>query len=229
MAKRYSRGAALPSGGRAQVIGVRRASAAFRAAVDRRRRRATLIRTGNGGRRMRAFLLGAILAAASGAAAPAQDTAAQIKEVISDQIEAFRVDDVATAFSFASPAIRDLFGTADRFGEMVREGYPMVWHPGRRPLRRPPGARRQGAAAGAGDRRGGSAPSARVRDGPARRRLADRRGAAARRGRDTSLRGRFVRGGGAPASGSREGSRSAGAWRSAAFAASLRRKRACAR
>jgi hypothetical protein len=79
---------------------------------------------------MRAFLLGAILAAASGAAAPAQDTAAQIKEVISDQIEAFRVDDLATAFGFASPAIRDLFGTADRFGEMVREGYPMVWHPG---------------------------------------------------------------------------------------------------
>ena len=34
---------------------------------------------------------------------------------------------------------------------------------------------------------------------------------------------------GAPASGSREGSRSAGAWRSAALAASLRRKRACAR
>ena len=38
-----------------------------------------------------------------------------------------------------------------------------------------------------------------------------------------------ARTGGAPASGSHEGPRSAGAWRSAAFAASLRRKRACAR
>ena len=23
-----------------------------------------------------------------------------------------------------------MFGTSGRFGEMVREGYPMVWHPG---------------------------------------------------------------------------------------------------
>ena len=50
--------------------------------------------------------------------------------MISDQIAAFEADDFATAFSFASPGIQDLFGSADRFGQMVRQGYPMVWHPG---------------------------------------------------------------------------------------------------
>ena len=64
------------------------------------------------------------------AAAAAQDSAAAIRGVISDQIAAFRADDVATAFTFASPDIRGLFGTPDRFGAMVREGYPMVWRPG---------------------------------------------------------------------------------------------------
>jgi hypothetical protein len=49
--------------------------------------------------------------------------------VISDQIAAFRADDFATAFSFASPNIKRLFGTSERFGEMVRSGYPMVWRP----------------------------------------------------------------------------------------------------
>jgi hypothetical protein len=67
------------------------------------------------------------------AAAPparAEDAAAAIRRVISEQIAALEADDFATAFTFASPGIRELFGTPDRFGAMVREGYPMVWHPG---------------------------------------------------------------------------------------------------
>ena len=53
-----------------------------------------------------------------------------IESVIGAQIEAFRKDDFATAFTFASPNIRSMFGTADNFGLMVRRGYPMVWRPG---------------------------------------------------------------------------------------------------
>lgn len=63
-------------------------------------------------------------------AAPAQDNAApQIQDTIQSQIEAFRADDFATAFSFASPGIQRIFRTPQNFGLMVREGYPMVWRP----------------------------------------------------------------------------------------------------
>ncbi|SEO04082.1 protein of unknown function [Salinihabitans flavidus] len=63
------------------------------------------------------------------ASAPlAQETA--IQGVISDQIARFQADDVEGAFEHASPGIRRLFGTAERFGAMVRQGYPMVWRPG---------------------------------------------------------------------------------------------------
>ncbi len=52
-----------------------------------------------------------------------------IRTVINDQISAFRADDFATAFTFAAPNIRMMFQTPDRFGQMVREGYPMVYRP----------------------------------------------------------------------------------------------------
>lgn len=59
--------------------------------------------------------------------ASAQDS--EIRTVISAQIEAFQADDVATAFTFASPGIQGLFGSPERFGVMVQRGYPMVWRP----------------------------------------------------------------------------------------------------
>lgn len=52
-----------------------------------------------------------------------------ITETIQSQIEAFLRDDFDTAFTFASPMIQGIFGTPQRFGAMVREGYPMVWRP----------------------------------------------------------------------------------------------------
>jgi hypothetical protein len=52
-----------------------------------------------------------------------------IAQVIRDQIAAFQVDDFATAFTYASPTIRQLFGTSERFGQMVQQGYPMVYRP----------------------------------------------------------------------------------------------------
>ncbi|MEQ9260381.1 MAG: DUF4864 domain-containing protein [Roseovarius sp.] len=53
----------------------------------------------------------------------------EIEAVISSQIDAFLADDFETAFSFASPMIKDIFRTPERFGQMVRQGYPMVWRP----------------------------------------------------------------------------------------------------
>ncbi|WP_291729862.1 DUF4864 domain-containing protein [Leisingera sp. F5] len=52
-----------------------------------------------------------------------------VTAVIGSQISAFLNNDTETAFSYASPSIRRIFGTPDRFGEMVRQGYPMVWRP----------------------------------------------------------------------------------------------------
>jgi Domain of unknown function (DUF4864) len=60
----------------------------------------------------------------------AQNADDAIQGVISQQFEAFRADDFGRAFEFASPAIRGRFGTTENFGQMVREGYPMVWRPG---------------------------------------------------------------------------------------------------
>ena len=53
-----------------------------------------------------------------------------IEATISAQIDAFLDDDFARAFTFASPNIQSLFGTSERFGNMVQNGYPMVWRPG---------------------------------------------------------------------------------------------------
>lgn len=62
-------------------------------------------------------------------AGPALANPADWRGVITRQIEAFRADDFATAFTYASPAIKGIFGTPEVFGQMVRQGYPMVHRP----------------------------------------------------------------------------------------------------
>ena len=52
-----------------------------------------------------------------------------IQNVIGNQIEAFKVDDIDKAFTFASPSIQGIFRTPENFGRMVAQGYPMVWRP----------------------------------------------------------------------------------------------------
>ena len=52
-----------------------------------------------------------------------------IQQVITNQIDAFRHDDDGRAFGYASPGIQFMFGSADRFMEMVRQGYQPVYHP----------------------------------------------------------------------------------------------------
>jgi hypothetical protein len=57
------------------------------------------------------------------------DEAGDIKAVIGDQIHAFEANDITTAYSFASPMIRSLYPSAEVFGAMVQQGYPMIWRP----------------------------------------------------------------------------------------------------
>ncbi|MEP6740209.1 MAG: DUF4864 domain-containing protein [Caldimonas sp.] len=58
----------------------------------------------------------------------AADTKA-IRTVVEAQLDAFASDDAKRAFSYAAPSIREMFGTPDRFLEMVRVGYPVIYRP----------------------------------------------------------------------------------------------------
>ena len=59
----------------------------------------------------------------------AQAQEADIRGTIDRQFEAFKLDDFATAFGFASPSLQRFFMTPENFGRMVTQGYPMVWRP----------------------------------------------------------------------------------------------------
>ncbi|WP_435311784.1 DUF4864 domain-containing protein [Primorskyibacter sedentarius] len=80
---------------------------------------------------MRKLIFGLIAAIAIAGSVTAQTTPdPDIESVISSQLDAFKEDDFARAFTFASPSIQGMFGTPENFGTMVRRGYPMVWRPG---------------------------------------------------------------------------------------------------
>lgn len=51
------------------------------------------------------------------------------RAVIEAQLEAFRNDDGGTAFGYASPTIKSVFGTPENFMQMVVQGYPQVYRP----------------------------------------------------------------------------------------------------
>lgn len=81
---------------------------------------------------LRALLLVAILLGCPVASAqsplPAPDAKA-IRDVIEAQLDAFRKDDAPRAFSLATPGIREVFGTPEKFMEMVRGSYAVVYRP----------------------------------------------------------------------------------------------------
>jgi hypothetical protein len=68
-------------------------------------------------------------AASASADAVDADAGQAIRQVISDQMAALRDDDYERAFTYASPSIQRVFRDAERFGRMVRDGYPMVRRP----------------------------------------------------------------------------------------------------
>ena len=65
--------------------------------------------------------------AASPAISPADALA--IRKVVEAQLDAFRRDDAAQAFSYATPGIRELFGSPETFMAMVKASYPVVYRP----------------------------------------------------------------------------------------------------
>jgi hypothetical protein len=54
---------------------------------------------------------------------------AEIRAVINRQIEAFRRDDAQEAFKLVSPAVRETFGTPERFLDVVRASYGAIVRP----------------------------------------------------------------------------------------------------
>ena len=65
----------------------------------------------------------------AGAQHPSPPDRAAIRGVIQQQLDAFQRDDGTAAFGYASPMLRNLFGNAEIFMEMVRQGYPPVYRP----------------------------------------------------------------------------------------------------
>ena len=73
-----------------------------------------------------AALLVALSLAFSGTSAIADDIAAA-QGVIRAQEQAFSRDDAASAYSYAAPAIREIFPAPDIFMSMVQNGYAPVY------------------------------------------------------------------------------------------------------
>ena len=76
---------------------------------------------------MHAFLV--LVTFAIGFAVPvhAADDVAAGQSVIRSQVEALGRDDAAAAYSYAAPAIQDVFPQADIFMDMVRQSYAPVY------------------------------------------------------------------------------------------------------
>ena len=76
---------------------------------------------------MRALVLLTAFLLSLASPARAADDVAAAQTVIRSQVEALGRDDAATAYSFAAPAIRDMFPQADIFMDMVRKSYAPVY------------------------------------------------------------------------------------------------------
>jgi hypothetical protein len=76
---------------------------------------------------MRAFILLAALLLGLAAPVRAADDVATAQGIIRSQVEAFSRDDAVTAYSYASPAIQNMFPQADIFLAMVQRSYAPVY------------------------------------------------------------------------------------------------------
>jgi Domain of unknown function (DUF4864) len=76
---------------------------------------------------MRAFILLTALLIGLMAPARAADDMATAQGVITSQVEALGRDDAATAYSYAAPAIQDMFPAPDVFLSMVQRNYTPVY------------------------------------------------------------------------------------------------------
>jgi len=79
--------------------------------------------------RILAVLALLIMPVAALAQSPTPADREAFQRIISEQIEAFRVDDGARAYGYAAPAIRHIFPSPDIFMAMVQRGYMPVYRP----------------------------------------------------------------------------------------------------
>ncbi|MBL8482404.1 MAG: DUF4864 domain-containing protein [Rhodocyclaceae bacterium] len=80
----------------------------------------------------RLLLLAALLLCGAGASAGnalGGGEERDIRAVVEAQLAAFAADDGARAFSFASPSLQARFRTPERFLDMVRSAYKVVYRP----------------------------------------------------------------------------------------------------
>ena len=77
---------------------------------------------------MRALVLLAAILIGLACPAGAGDEVAAAQNVIRSQEQAFSHDDAAAAYSYAAPAIHDMFPQADIFMYMVQHSYAPVYH-----------------------------------------------------------------------------------------------------
>jgi hypothetical protein len=75
---------------------------------------------------MRALVLFTVLLLGVASPACAGDEVAAAQNVIRSQVEAFSHDDAAAAYSYAAPAIHEMFPQADLFMFMVQHSYAPV-------------------------------------------------------------------------------------------------------
>ena len=73
--------------------------------------------------------LAALLCATAARAEVSPADQATIRGVISDQIDAFRHDNSNAAFSYATPDLQTMFGSAAHFMAMVQQQYRPVYRP----------------------------------------------------------------------------------------------------
>src|SRR4051812_28061134 len=79
---------------------------------------------------MRAIFAAVFMICTLGQALAASDAdQSAIRGIIQDQIEAFKRDDAVRAFSHATPALQNMFGSQERFMDMVKDGYRPVYRP----------------------------------------------------------------------------------------------------
>ena len=67
------------------------------------------------------------LAGMAAAEEPAAGGGVQFQSIIAQQLEAFRADDGARAYSYAAPNIRRMFPTPEMFMSMVKQSYMPVY------------------------------------------------------------------------------------------------------
>lgn len=76
---------------------------------------------------MRRLVVGLVLAGCLHMPPARADDAADVRAVITGQMQAFRHGDAVSAYGFAAPSIQTIFPSPERFMSMVMQGYAPVY------------------------------------------------------------------------------------------------------